>query len=186
MPIDKVFFYSEIRNQGLFKQLTQLQVDSIDAILLECELQGVTIPAQIAYVLATAYWEAHNPRKPELRMTPMIEYGGNAYLRSKPYYPYFGRGFSQLTWPENYKKEGKRLKLDLVKSPDLILDVPIAANSHVYCMKNGSYTGKKLSDYITSQKEDLINARRIVNAKDRASEIANIAIKFKAAIKSLP
>jgi len=183
MPIDKVFFYSEIRSQGLFKQLTQMQVDSIDAILMECELQGVVDVRQIAYIFATAYWEAHNPRKPELRMTPMIEYGGNAYLVSKPYYPYYGRGLSQITWLDNYKKEAKRLKLDLVKSPDLILDIPIAANSHVYCMSKGIYTGKKLSDYIKGDKCDFIEARRIINGKDKAKEISEIAERFLKCLK---
>lgn len=40
MAIDRVKFYQELRNKKLFKTLTQLQVDSIDAILNECELQG--------------------------------------------------------------------------------------------------------------------------------------------------
>lgn len=29
------------------------------------------------------------------------------YLKSKPYYPFYGRGLIQLTWGENYKKYGK-------------------------------------------------------------------------------
>jgi len=176
--IDKDKFYQTIKSTGLFKTLTQRQVASIEAILSECEKQSVNDIRQMAYIFATAYWEAHNPRKPELRMTPMKEFGGETYLKGKKYYPYFGRGFSQLTWDYNYKKESKRLNIDLVSNPDLILDIPIAANSHVYCMKNGSYTGKKLSDYINDQKCDFANARRIVNGIDKKDEIASIAQKF--------
>ena len=176
--VNKVNFYSCIREKGLFKTLTQMQVDSIDAILFECERQGVEDLRQVAYVMATAYWECHNPRKPELRMTPMREFGGEAYLKGKKYYPYVGMGFSQLTWPDNYKKESKRLGIDLINHPELILDIKTAANSHVYCMVHGSYTGKKLSDYINDKKCDFPNSRRIVNGTDKMNEIAAIAEKF--------
>lgn len=178
MGVDRPNFYQKIRDVKLFSTLSQKQVDSIDAILNEIEAQGVTDIRQMAYVFATAYWEAHNPKKPQDRLTPMKEFGGEAYLKGKKYYPYFGRGFSQLTWDYNYKKEGKRLNLDLLNNPDLILDIPIAANSHVYCMRTGAYTGKKLSDYINDQKCDFAGARKIVNGTDKKDEIAAIAQKF--------
>lgn len=181
--VDKASFFDKIKSNGLFKTLTQLQVDSIDAICNEIEAQQVTDARQQAYIFATAYWEAHNPRKPELRLTPMKEFGGETYLKSKKYYPYFGRGFSQLTWDYNYKKEGLRLSLPLLEQPDLMLNLPTAANSHVYCMKNGIYTGKKLIDYINADTCDFLNARRIINGKDKAAEIASIAQKFLAALQ---
>lgn len=177
-PIDKVVFYKRIREVKLFDKLTQAQVESIDAICNECDIQGVFDRRQISYVFATAYWEAYNPQKPDERLTPIKEFGGETYLKSKKYYPYFGRGFSQLTWDYNYKKEGLRLGLDLLKNPDLILDIPIAANSHVYCMKEGIYTGKKLSDYINEKNCDFAGARRIVNGTNKKDEIAAIAQKF--------
>ena len=176
--INKVNFYAAIREKGLFKILSQQQVNTIDAILFECERQGVEDIRQVAYILATAYWECHNPRKPELRMTPMREFGGETYLKGKKYYPYVGMGLSQLTWDYNYKKESKRLGIDLINHPELILEIPTAANSHVYCMVHGSYTGKKLSDYINASKCDFVNSRRIINGTDKAAEIAAIAQKF--------
>ncbi len=176
--INKVNFYAAIRDRGLFKILSQQQVNTIDAILFECERQGVEDIRQVAYILATAYWECHNPRKPELRMTPMREFGGETYLKGKKYYPYVGMGLSQLTWDYNYKKESKRLGIDLINHPELILEIPTAANSHVYCMVHGSYTGKKLSDYINALKCDFLNSRRIINGTDKAAEIAAIAQKF--------
>ncbi len=178
MAIDRIKFYQQIRDKGLFTTLTQKQVDTIDAVLNEIEKQGVTDMRQAAYIFATGFWEAHNPKKPNERFTPMKEFGGEVYLKSKLYYPYFGRGLSQLTWNYNYKKEGKRLGIDLLNNPDLILDIPIAANSHVHNMITGGYTGKKLSDYINDKKCDFKGARRIINGQDKANEIAAIAQKF--------
>jgi hypothetical protein len=176
-------FFAAIRPMfgGTF---TQKQVDSITAILDECIKHEVTDNRQIAYIFATAYHECYNPRTPETRLTPIEEFGGLGYLIRKAYYPYYGRGFSQLTWEQNYRKEGERLGLNLLHKPDLMLDIKTAANSHVYCMKFGRYTGKKLSNYIMGDKCDFINARRIVNGTDKAEVISGYAIKFLAALNN--
>lgn len=181
--IDKVKFYEGLRTTGLFKGLTDLQVKSIDTILSECELQGMTDIRQIAYIFATGAWEAYNPKHPETRLTPIEEFGGLTYLKSKSYYPYYGRGYSQITWKDNYAKEAKRLNLDLVNHPELMLEIPTAANSHVYCMAHGVYTGKKLSDYINDQKCDYAGARKIINGTNKKDEIAAIAQKFETCFK---
>jgi len=41
--------------------------------------------------------------------------------------------------------------------------------------RTGAFTGKKLTDYVNEAKTDFINARRCVNALDRAEEIAALA-----------
>ena len=64
-----------------------------------------------------------------------------------------------------------------------MLNIPTAANSHVYCMMNGVYTGKKLTDYIQAEKCDFINARRVVNGTDKAELIMSYAAKFLEALK---
>lgn len=176
--MDKQKFFEQIKAVGLFKVLSQAQVDSIEAILNECELQGITDVRQMAYIFATAYHECYNPKQPSTRMAPITEFGGDKYLKGKKYYPYIGRGLSGLTWKDNYAKEGKRLGIDLVNNPELILDIPTAANSHVYCMSHGTYTGKKLSDYINADKCDFINSRRIINGTDKAELIMSYAQKF--------
>ena len=172
-------FNFEAARKDLFKDgYTQKQVDSINAIIEECNKQGVKLKTQVAYILATAYHECYNPKTPETRLTPMKEFGGETYLKSKKYYPFYGRGFSQLTWKENYQKESKRLGIDLISNPDKMLEIPISANSHVYCMMNGRYTGVGIPKYINETKTDYLNARRIVNGIDKNQTIANYAEKF--------
>jgi len=171
-------FFEKLKANKLFSEFSQLQVDSINAILDECEQLGVTDNRQIAYIFATAYHECFQPSKPWTRMTPMPEFGGEDYLKSKKYYPYYGRGFSQLTWLSNYQKEAKRLDIALVEHPELMLSIDTAANSHVFCMMKGRYTGKKLGDYINADKCDYINARRIINGTDKAIPIAAYAERF--------
>lgn len=180
--INREAFFDKIRTTLFKGSLTQYQVDSVEAILNETESQQVTDKRQVAYIFATAYHECYNPRTPETRLTPIVEFGGEKYLKSKKYYPFIGRGFSGLTWESNYRKESERLGIDLVNNPQLILDTNIAANSHVYCMVHGRYTGKKLSDYINSTKCDFKGARKIINGVDKAALIAGYAQSFLAAM----
>lgn len=180
--INRETFFTKLKDLKLFTSFTQTQVDTINAVLDEIEKQGVTDIRQAAYIFATGYWEAYNPKKPDSRFTPIREFGGETYLKGKKYYPYVGMGLSQLTWDFNYKKESKRLGIDLINHPELILQIPTAANSHVFCMANGVYTGKKLSDYINPNKCDFEGARKIVNGQDKAKEIAAIAQKFLSAL----
>ncbi len=181
--IDRQVFFDKIRGSQIFNgSLSQLQVDTMNSIIDECEKQSVTDIRQVAYIFATAAHEAYNPRRPELRLTPMKEYGGEKYLKSKPYYPYYGRGLSQITWLVNYKRETLRTGIDLVNNPDAILSLPLAANSHVYCMANGIYTGRKLSDYINANGCNFRSARKIINGLDQADLISEYAKQFLAAL----
>lgn len=51
-------------------------------------------------------------------------------------------------------------------------------------MKEGWFTGRKLSDYISGNKKDYVNARRIINGMDKAQKIANEAVIFERALRS--
>jgi hypothetical protein len=70
------------------------------------------------------------------------------------------------------------MKIDLVNNPDLALDPQNALFITMHGFKNGTFTGKKLTDYINAQGTDFINARRCINALDKAEEIAAIAERF--------
>lgn len=43
------------------------------------------------------------------------------------YYPWYGRGFVQLTWQSNYDAFGKHIGVDLISDPDLAMQPAIAA-----------------------------------------------------------
>lgn len=179
--LDRQEFFKKLRI-ALFDKFSQLQVDGINAILDECEAQKVTDPKHIAYIFGTAYHEGFDFNGKATgkiqRLVPIIEGGSKAYLKSKKYFPFYGRGYVQLTWDFNYKKYSKLLGVDLISNPDLLLDVKTSAFVIVHGMRTGAYTGKKLSDY-----QSFVPMRAIVNGKDKASLIASYANGFLTALK---
>jgi predicted chitinase len=152
------------------------RAEAIDAIIAECVKQGVAMREQIAYVLATAIHEAGSAVQP-VREAHFLK-NPTKYLRKLRYWPYYGRGLVQLTWKANYLKYEKILGLPLVANPDLVLRFDIAVFILVHGMKNGTFTGKKLSDYVRPGRVDFVGARRIINGTDRAKHIAEIADDF--------
>lgn len=87
---------------------------------------------------------------------PIKEYGSDAYLRSKKYFPFVGRGFIQITWEENYKKYGDLLGIDLIANPDLALDPDVAASIFAAYFKD-----HKIQDL--AQSDDWLAVRRAIN-----------------------
>ena len=136
---------------------------------------------EMAYTLATAFHET------AFTVRPITEYGGVEYLRGKKYYPYYGRGYIQVTWKYNYEMVAEKLGLPkdaFLKNPEQLLERKIAIPALVRGMKEGWYTGKKLSDYITISRSGYINARRIVNGTDKAGDIAAYAKRYEELLKS--
>ncbi len=142
-----------------------------------CKAEGL-LRNQAAYCLATAFWESARTMK------PVREYGGEAYLRKKKYYPYVGMGLVQLTWLSNYQKASDKLGVDFVKNPKLLLQSKYAVPILVIGMRDGWFTGKKLADYITIYRSDYVGARRIINGTDKRNEIAAIAVEYEALLKA--
>lgn len=95
-----------------------------------------------------------------------------------------GRGYVQITGRSNYTKWSQRLGIDLINNPGLASDPAIAAKILVLGMRDGSFTGVGLSNYINGSKQDFFNARRIVNGTDKASAIAQIAESYLNALRS--
>ena len=48
----------------------------------------------------------------------------------------------------------------------------------VHGFKTGTFTGRKITDYINDFETDFINARRRINGTDRAHEIAELAENY--------
>lgn len=136
---------------------------------------------QAAYVLATAYWETARTMEPVREAFWLSEDWRKSNLR---YYPWYGRGFVQLTWERNYHKAASELGVDLTTVPDKVMEPDIAADILVIGSRDGWFTGKKLSDYITMQKSNYRGARRIINGTDKAATIAEIARDYEAALLS--
>lgn len=129
---------------------------------------------QAAYMLATAKHETANT------FAPIEEYGrgkGRPYGKPDPKtgHAYYGRGYVQLTWSKNYQTVGKALGLPLYAKPELALKYDVAYKIMSYGMTHGTFTGVALSRYITEQKTDYPNARKIINSLDRAELIAGYA-----------
>jgi predicted chitinase len=175
-------FFLKIKQQGLFKEISEKQLRGITAILDKYEESEINNPKQLAYILATVYHETYDFLRGVREMHPMKELGGEAYLKRKPYYPYYGRDFCHTTWLSNFEKVKAFSGVDVVKDPDKIADISLATDVLFHFMIKGLYTGKKLSDYITTTRCDYDGARRIINGTDKAKLIAGYAMKFEKAL----
>lgn len=171
-------------------------------IIDKCRQHGLS-DEQTAYVLATAFWETARTMKPVretlaandeqaiIRLDRAWDRGQLPWV-SRPYWrrdtdgkAWFGRGFVQLTHKANYQKAARETGVDVVSDPSRMLDPEISADVLVIGMQRGWFTGKALSDYIGGGRRDYINARRVVNGTDKASEIANLAERYLAEIKAV-
>lgn len=150
------------------------------AIIAECLEQGVTMPEQIAYVLATADHETGGTMQP-VREAGYLK-NPIKYLRSLRYFPYYGRGHVQLTWKGNYLRYERLLGLPLVANPDLALRFDVSVFILVHGMRMGAFTSKRLSDYIRPGHVNFTGARRIVNGTDKAAKIAGLARDYLARV----
>lgn len=152
-----------------------------DLIIRTCAEHGL-LRNQVAYVLATVDHETRSTFLP-VREAYWLKNAEAWRKRNLRYYPWYGRGFVQITWEENYRKAGKKVGVDLIKNPDAAMVPDTAAKILVIGMKEGWFTGKKLSDYITLQRSEFVSARRIINGTDKADEIAALAMKYDAELK---
>jgi putative chitinase len=137
----------------------------------ECKRQSL-LRNHCAYVLATSFWETAHTMKPVVEAYWLSETWRQNNLR---YYPWYGRGFVQLTWQANYKRAEAELGVLFTQDPNKALDPANAAAIAVTGMREGWFTGRKLSDFIDLQNSDFTDARRIINGMDRAQEIAVLA-----------
>jgi hypothetical protein len=149
---------------------------------------------ELAYCLATFWWEtAHT-------MRPIDEHGSDSYFDNR-YGPqtgkgqelgntqpgdghrFHGRGYVQLTGRNNYGRAGSKLRVDLVANPDQAKEPSLAYQIAIEGMRDGWFTGRKLSQFIRDgANPDYENARTIINDHDNASSIAQLARHFEDAL----
>ena len=147
----------------------------IEAIKWECSVQDIGLKTQIAYVIATVEWETARTFKPVREAFWLSEEWRKENLR---YFPYYGRGYVQLTWENNYKKYSEILGIDMVTKPDLAMEENVALFVLIHGFKTGAFTGRKITDYINESKTEFIDARRCINGTDHDEDIAKIAEKY--------
>lgn len=159
---------------------------------------------QLAYCLATAYHETWTTIKPiketqkpteksisdatvKTRLTNAFKKGQLSWVKSDYWTSgFFGRGYIQLTHKENYAKATKELGFDFVKNPSAVMDKKYAAKILLIGMRDGWFTGKKLSDFIDLKRSLFFNARVIVNGDKNkktktgtiGEDIAKVAEQF--------
>lgn len=173
-----IFLY---RNSGLKTLDADSESGLRDLLLLLDHDPMITDPRWAVYMLATVYWECAGTWMP-------IEERGKG--RGRKYglpdrrtgLIYYGRGYTQNTWYENYKtltdswnKQHPDVPVDFTLHPELLLIPEYSYWVMSLAMRKGLYTGVGLPRYINADKYDFVNARRIINGVDKAHEIADIA-----------
>ncbi|MGO4814761.1 hypothetical protein AB4156_35190 [Cupriavidus sp. 2MCAB6] len=146
--------------------------ETIEAIRSECLAQGIGSPEQAAYIVATVEWETAKTFRPVREAFWLSESWRKKNLR---YFPYYGRGYVQLTWKNNYERYSELLAIDMVEDPDLALNAASALFILCHGFKTGAFTGHKITEYIHGSTADFANARRCINGTDHASDIARLA-----------
>lgn len=184
-------FFAALRSGLLGPTLSLTEVEGCEAILQATQDWPVS---WTAYALATAYHEtAHT-------MQPVREIGGEAYfcrmydctgarpnvardlgnIRPGDGVKFSGRGYVQLTGRTNYTRFG------LVDDPDRALDPLTAAQILEQGMRRGLFSGRKLGEFLPSTGPavlaQFIEARRVINYRDRAEMIAGYALQFQDAL----
>lgn len=197
--MNRSYFIARIKRAVFGGKIGQSQIDGVNFLLDVRDLRFPQVSKyELAYILATAFHETG------AKMRPVKEAGGNAYYTrlydikgSRPNLArkrgntqpgdgarYCGRGYPQTTWKCNYANVGPIVAaiygehIDFTKYPDKLLDPKYSSVTMYYSMIHGSYTGRKLSDYISDTRQDYVGARAIINGDDRAKLIAGYATAF--------
>lgn len=197
MNIDHTAFFNGYRDA--FGKIKQGTVTGIELLGRQMENDPeITDLRWAAYMLATVKHECAN------KWQPITEFGPKSYFDKYETgtaigkrlgntakgdgWKYRGRGYVQITGRANYDRLSKALQMpdnqNLVDNPDNTLIPAVAYGIMSYGMRNGAFTGKKLQDFISGDKCDYKNARKIINGLDQCDLIKGYAEKFESILKA--
>jgi putative chitinase len=173
MMFDRKIYFDTIKASLFTGGFDQRQVDGQEAILAAWERNPLSDDLRhLAYPLATTYHETSK------EMWPIEEYGkgqGMEYGEPDPEtgQTYYGRGFVQLTWRENYERATDKLGLegenDLEWHAEKALDLAIASDIMFQGMWEGWFrthddgSPETLERYFNEDCDDPYGAREIIN-----------------------
>jgi putative chitinase len=178
-------FFASVRKS--FGSLLQSQVDGFETLLQAFGVARWPI-GWVAYGLSTAWHETAATMQPVREAYWLSEDWRRTHLTK--YYPAYGRGYCQITWPKNYARADDALDLNgaLVANYDLALKPDIAARILVWGMESGAFTGRGLKDFLPLSNKaghDAFKAaRQIINGRDKDEAIAKEADAFQAALEA--
>lgn len=123
---------------------------------------------QLCYAIATigheCAFEAKNEKRARRDKQPLL------WAQQERYWPtgYWGRGWAQLTWKDNYVKFGRILGLPLAENPDMVNEPKVAAQIIVVGMARGLFRkGHSLRRYINDTEKNWAGARAVYNGDIR-------------------
>jgi len=169
---DRDTFFGVIRSSLFHGSLTQQQVDGMNAILDAWEDNPRSDNLKhLAYPLATTAHETG------FTMAPIEEYGkgsGMEYGKPDPEtgQTYYGRGYVQLTWRDNYARADTELNIggedSLEWHAERALDHYVAAEVMFQGMEEGWFRSdgkgrQTLDRYFSDTVDDSFTAREIIN-----------------------
>ena len=191
--LNRKFFFDTVRQRLFGGKLSQSQVEGMTAILDYWEENWAGKDDRwLAYAFGTVFWET------DQKMQPITEYGKDSYFNKYEGrrdlgntekgdgLKFKGRGFVQITGRRNYALVGRIHGVDFISNPEKVLELDNAVWIMFYGMYQGIFTGVGFEMFFThsnlSKREDWVGARKIINGKDKANQIADIAKKFYSAI----
>jgi len=185
--MDRAAFFAHVRTK--LGRLSQMQVEGFEAIL-DC-IDGAPLSHQ-AYMLATAWHETAKTMQPVREAFNLSE---NWRKRNLRYWPWYGRGYVQLTWEANYSradeecaKAGLTQPGEIMGDADVVMRPDVAAFILRKGMDEGWFTGKSNSTYLpatgVATRDQYIKARRIINGTDKADLIEDYAQIFERALRN--
>lgn len=190
MTLDKAAFFATVRAKRaiLGKALTNESVQGFDTVL--AAIEGAPLSHR-AYMLATTWHETAHTMQPVREAYWLSENWRKANLR---YYPWYGRGYVQLTWRGNYvradaeaAKTGLSQPGEILASPDLVMRPDISALVLRKGMDEGWFTGVKNGSVLPAQgvatRKQYMDARTIINGRDKSDLIEDYAQVFERALR---